>query len=302
MITVIDLEFKGLKRSIAAFLIETDEGPIIVETGPHSTFFNLKTALQKKGYQPEDVRHVFLTHIHLDHAGAAWAFAEKGATIYMHPFGKRHFVDPSKLLASAKMIYQDQMEKLWGQLKPIPSNQIITVQHGEQFQIGETQLIGWHTPGHAVHHIAWQVGHSLIAGDVAGVKIGNNGMIIPPCPPPDINIEHWVQSIELIEALDLKNIFLTHFGKITDLEPHFTALKNILWDWANWIRPHYEQQTHPKDIIPKFEAYVRQQLIDFGISKEDLLTYENANPSWMSVMGLLRYWKKKLAVKVESGK
>ena len=296
MIHIIDLRFKGVNLAIASFLIETSEGPIIVETGPHSTLPILEKALSQRGYRLEDVQHVFLTHIHLDHAGAAWAFAEKGATIYMHPFGKRHSVDPSRLIASAKMIYKDEMETLWGQLKPIPADQIVTVKHGETFEIGGKQLIAWHTPGHAVHHIAWQMGDALIAGDVAGVKIGEKGMIIPPCPPPDINIEHWIRSIELIEKLELKEIYLTHFGKYTDLEAHFAALKNILWDWANWMRPYYEQGVSPKEVVPKFEAYIRQQLIDFGISKADLVTYENANPSWMSVMGLMRYWKKKLEV------
>jgi glyoxylase-like metal-dependent hydrolase (beta-lactamase superfamily II) len=267
-----------------------------LETGPYSTFKTLEKGLNDKGYAIEDVKHVFLTHIHLDHAGAAWAFAEKGATIYMHPFGKKHMVDPSKLLASAKMIYKDQMDSLWGALKPIPAEQIITLEHGKTYSIGGQDITSWNTPGHAVHHAAFQIGNSLIAGDVAGVKISQNGMVVPPCPPPDINLEHWMNSIDLIKSLELEAIYLTHFGRITNIDNHLQELTDILWDWANWMKPHFDQQTDPKLIIPQFMAYTKQQLIDFGIPKAEIPIYENANPSWMSVLGLLRYWKKRAAV------
>lgn len=294
MVKIIKLSLGSIPFAIAAHLVETKIGPILLETGPHSTLPSLKTGLKAHGYQMEDIQHVFLTHIHLDHAGAAWAFAEKGATIYMHPFGKKHMVDPSKLLASAKMIYKDQMDTLWGTLKPIPESQIITVKHQEKFTIGDTEIIAWNTPGHAVHHVSYQIGQELIAGDVAGVKIGTSGMIVPPCPPPDINIEHWMTSINLLESLDLKEVYLSHFGKVTDLVNHFTALKFILWDWANWMLPHYQKGTPPNEIVPHFSKYVNQQLLNHGVPKEELIIYESSNPTPMAVFGLLRYWKKRL--------
>jgi len=296
MINIIGLSLKHIPFAIAAHLIETEAGPILLETGPHSTLPTLEAGLAEYGYKIEDIQHVFLTHIHLDHAGAAWAFAEKGATIYMHPFGKKHMVDPSKLLASAKMIYKEQMDALWGTLRPIPEEQIITVKHGEKFNIGGVEIICWNTPGHAVHHVSFQIGNKLVAGDVAGAKIGSSGMIVPPCPPPDINIDHWMESINLLESLNLEEVYIAHFGKVTDIVNHFTALKLILWDWANWMLPHYQKGTPPTEIIPLFAAYTRQQLLDFGVPEKDLITYESSNPTNMSVFGLLRYWKKRLAV------
>ena len=293
MVHIIDLQFQNTPNSNAAFLIESSEGPILIETGPHSTLPTLKAGLAKLGYQMEDIHHVFLTHIHLDHAGAAWAFAEKGATIYLHPFGEKHMADPTKLYNSAKMIYKDMMEVLWGQLKPIPAQLLKTAVHGEKFVIGDTSLIAWHTPGHARHHIAWQIGKHLIAGDVAGCKIGT-GSIVAPCPPPDINIEHWNSSIDLIETLDLEAVYMSHFGKVTNIQPHFKFLRYILQDWADWMKPHYEKGTDPDKITPEFVAYVRQQLIDNGTPMEELDAYETANPSYMSVRGLLRYWHKKV--------
>jgi len=294
MIKIIDLKFQGLSSSIAAHLVETVEGPVLIETGPHSSLSHLLSGLAENGYQMEDIKHVFITHIHLDHAGAAWAFAEKGATIYMHPRGKKHMVDPSRLLASAKMIYQEKMDQLWGELRPIPESQIRTLGHQEKISVGDTQITAWHTPGHAVHHLSYQIGDILVAGDVAGAKIREDGMVVPPCPPPDIHIEDWIASIEMLETLNLKEIYLSHFGKVQQVKKHFEELKFILWDWANWIRPYYESGTSPKLIGPKFSAYVRQQLIEHGVKEEDLPIYESANPSWMSVGGLMRYWKKKL--------
>lgn len=294
MINVIPLTHKYVSLIIGAHVIETAEGPVLLETGPHSTLPALEAGIQQLGYELKDFKHVFLTHIHLDHAGAAWVFAELGATIYMHPFGKKHLVDPSKLLASAKRIYQDQMDLLWGSLKPIPENQIITVKHGESFTIGGVEIVCWNTPGHAVHHVSFQIGDKLIAGDVAGVKIGENNMVVAPLPPPDINLEHWMDSIALLESLDLKEIHIAHFGKITNIVAHLTALKAILWDWANWVLPYYQKGVPPNEVIPLFQAYTKKQLEAHGVSKENIISYEGSNPSPMAVFGLMRYWKKRL--------
>ena len=291
MIHTIDLKFQSINNAIAAFLVETSEGPVIIETGPHSTFPYLKKGIEDLGYTISDVKHVFLSHIHFDHAGAAWAFAELGANIYLHPIGAPHMEDPSRLWNSAKQIYQDQMDILWGQMKPIEEARLKSVEHGEEVIIGDTIFKSWHTPGHAIHHIAWQMGEHLFSGDVAGVKIGE-GMVLPPCPPPDINIEEWLDSIELIRNLNLKYLHLTHYGKVEHMSQHLNDLKFSLKDWSNWMRPYVESKTEVKDIIPKFQEYVNGQLRDFGISEKSIQIYEAANPSWMSVAGLIRYWRK----------
>jgi glyoxylase-like metal-dependent hydrolase (beta-lactamase superfamily II) len=140
MIKVLDLNFLGHQDTIASFLIETLAGPILIETGPHSTLPVLEKALAEHGYKKEDIMHVFLTHIHLDHAGAAWVFAEHGATIYLHPKGVQHLSDPSRLLESATRIYGDKMDELWGTLKPIPREQLVSVGHKEKIKIGKTKL------------------------------------------------------------------------------------------------------------------------------------------------------------------
>lgn len=289
-----DLNFLGHSETIASFLVESSEGPILFETGPHSTLPILEKRLSEHGYQIKDIRHVFITHIHLDHAGAAWAFAKNGSTIYMHPAGERHMVNPEKLYNSAKRIYQDDMDRLWGELHPIPQENICTVPHKEKVKIGNIKVKAWHTPGHAVHHIAWQIGNELIAGDVAGCKIGN-GIVVPPCPPPDINIEDWKASIRLIKTRRFDALYLTHYGKITAVKTHLVELEGRLQNWANWIKPFLDNNLSKKEITPLFQEYVKKQLVAGGVEGEDLARYEGANPSWMSVAGLARYWAKKEA-------
>lgn len=292
MIHILDLEFLGLSQAIAAFLVETSEGPVLIETGPHSVNGNLKKEVERCGFKMADIQHVFITHIHFDHAGGAWALAKEGATIYLHPFGKRHLGEPSKLYASAKRIYQDKMETLWGKMEAIEDDKLRTVEHGESITIGDTTITAQHTPGHAVHHIAWQVDDNLFAGDVAGVKIAK-GIVVPPCPPPDINIEDWINSIKLIRGLEINALYLTHFNKITNITAHLDALEKMLWDWANWMKPYFENGTDQKEIVPQFMAYTKQQLLNHGLNEEEIQQYEAANPSWMSVAGLMRYWKKR---------
>lgn len=290
---IIDLYFQGIPNAIASYLVETDEGPFLIETGPHSTLPRLEAALGQSGYQIEDIQHVFLTHIHLDHAGAAWAFAQNGAKIYIHPVGIPHLANPEKLMASATRIYQDDMDRLWGQMKPIPRSQLIAAEHEARFQIGNKSLRALHTPGHATHHIAWVMNGQIIAGDVAGVKIGE-GPVVPPCPPPDINIEDWERSIQILLAEAPEELLLTHFGRVLNISEHLNALKVELRAWANWMKPHYLRGSNPREITPDFQAFVQERLEEKGVSRKGLEQYELANPSWMSVAGLMRYWHKKL--------
>ncbi|MBK8043029.1 MAG: MBL fold metallo-hydrolase [Haliscomenobacter sp.] len=293
MIQVLDLRFKQLPETIASFLIPLEEGVALVETGPYSTFPRLEAELHTLGYSLDDVRHVFLTHIHLDHAGAAWALAERGATVYVHPSGEKHLLQPERLMQSARRIYQDEMDSLWGDMRPIAPQQLKTVGHGEMIDVGGRQLKAWHTPGHAVHHIVWQLEDIAFTGDVGGVKIANH-LVVPPCPPPDINVEDWQQSIRLLRSLDLDAMYLTHFGPVFAVPAHLNQLEEQLLAWARWMLPFYEKQIPQEEITPLFQTFVANQLKEKGIDSLGIEQYEAANPSWMSVTGLLRYWSKKL--------
>lgn len=307
MIHVLDLHFLDTPQAIAAFVIETSEGPVLVETGPYSTFKHLQQGLQAKGFSVSDIRHVLLTHIHFDHAGAAWALAAQGAKIYVHPVGAKHMANPEKLVASAQRIYKEDMDRLWGAMEPVAESQLVAVKHEEELTIGNTTIKAWHTPGHAVHHIAWQVsavhtdavytgamhmGDVLFTGDVAGVRI-NQGLVEPPCPPPDINVEAWQQSIKLIREINPQTMYLTHFGPVQDIEMHLDELEKNLLDWADWIRMKLDQHETQEEIEPEFKRYVANELKASGANDTLIRQYEAANPSGMSVAGLMRYWKKR---------
>ncbi len=297
MIKILDLNFLDTSETIGAFLVECEkEGPILFECGPHSSIHQLRSEIEKYGYKLSDIKHLFLTHIHFDHAGAAWELAKNGTKIYVHPKGVKHLIDPTRLYNSAARIYGDKMELLWGKMESISAEMLHSTQHKEIFKFNDFSIQAFHTPGHASHHIAWKIGNLAIVGDVAGCKI-DGGPIMPPCPPPDINIEEWLESIELLLSLNLNEIYLTHFGNIQNVEEHMQILKSQLWNWANFIKLHFEKQTNQKELISLFTNFVGQQMVSEGVTNSELLNkYEKANPPWMSVAGLLRYWQIRLQI------
>jgi len=293
MIHTIDLNFKGLPHSIASFLIPTEDGPILIETGPHSTLPYLQDGVNKLGYDLSEIKHVLLSHIHLDHAGAAWYLAKLGTKVYVHSRGYKHLKDPSRLMSSATRIYGDMMDKLWGSMEPISAENLVEVVDNQPISIGGKQFTPWYTPGHAVHHLAWQMDETLFTGDVAGVRIGN-GPVMPPCPPPDIHIVTWVQSLDLIRELKLKRLYLTHYGLVTNINVHLDELEKRLIAWSVWIKPYWERQVPAEEVIDPFRQYVVKELAQSGLSKTEAAIYEAANPSWMSVYGLMRYWDRQI--------
>lgn len=292
MIHVIDLQFLGFEEAIACFLLESNDGLVLIETGPYSTFPAIEHALREHGQRIQDVQHVLLSHIHFDHAGAAWAFAKAGAKIYLHPFGVPHLQDPSRLYESARRIYGNQMERLWGEMQRIDQELLVAMPHEAVLNIGEHQFTALHTPGHAKHHLAWQWEDTLFTGDVAGVKIGD-GPVVPPCPPPDIDLEDWNRSLDILLQRGASQLMLTHFGTVTEIDAHIRQLREILNDWAFFIKEKWESGLNAEALTPLFSAYTADQLRQKGVSERGIQQYEAANPSWMSVAGLIRYWSMK---------
>ncbi len=291
-VQIIDLNFLHQSEAIAAFLIKNENQYALVETGPYSTIKAIEKVLEDNGITAKDISTVFITHIHLDHAGAAWYFANQGATIYVHPLGVKHLLDPSRLYNSAKQIYGDAMDSLWGAMNPIAPERIISVQHGEKINWSNTFLTAWHTPGHAQHHIAWQLDDNIFCGDVGGVKI-LTGIVVPPCPPPDINVEDWTMSIELLKSLKPKTLYLAHFGAITKVNSHLNSLLKRLVRWANYVQKISENDAPTDVVLPKFVAFIHSEYKRFGADEKIIEKYEAASPSFMQLAGLQRYWKKK---------
>ncbi len=287
---VLDLNFFA-SESIASFLIETTDGPILIETGPDTTYRNITASLKAFGYAPKDVRGVFVSHIHLDHAGAAWHFADEGATIYVHANGARHMADPSKLFASAKQIYKDDMDRLWGQLKPIPQDRIHPTGDGERITIGGVTVQAVATPGHASHHNVYLVDGMMFTGDVGGIRI-KDGPIFAPTPPPDINVEVWQESLRKMRALRPDALYLTHFGVFNDAGDHLRLLEDMLLQWTSWIGDRLKQGRPDEAIVKEFEDYFKGIIEKTTRDKGLFERYELADPAYMNAPGLIRYWRK----------
>src|SRR6478672_2418341 len=158
---------------------------------------------------------VVLSHIHLDHAGAAWRFAELGAAIHVHPRGARHLIDPSRLMESATRIFGDEMGRLWGEMRPIPHDKVCVAEDGGAVQVGRYEVRALATPGHASHHNVYHWDDDLFGGDVAGVRL-DGGPPVPPFVPPELHIESWLESIARMRALGATRLYLPHFGLMED--------------------------------------------------------------------------------------
>ena len=291
MIHIIDLNFQNKKNTIAAFLLEYNGELALIETGPFSTFPALKKGVEAAGFSIDKIKKVFLTHIHFDHAGAAWYFAQHGATIYVHPRGLKHLAEPTKLYESAKIIYKDKMQELWGDMNAIDEKMLYAPQDGEKIKFGNSELVAHFTPGHAVHHIAWQFGDDLFCGDVAGVKI-ENGIVVPPCPPPDINVEDWLKSIDKIKKLKVKRLYLVHYGIVTKIQEHLDSLAKRLIRWTNFVKKQSDKGLTAEVITPLYVNMAIKELQRYGANEQLITQYDSANPAWMSVLGIMRYWKK----------
>ena len=267
---------------------------IMIDCGPANVFANVMSELRKRGLDPEHVRQLFATHIHLDHNGGAWRWQKEfGTIIHVHSKGAPHMVDPARLVGSATRIYGEQMDYLWGAIEGIPENAIRVTQDGEVIRTGEVDLQVIETPGHAQHHNAYWLSSErlLFAGDIAGVAIGG-GPILPPCPPPDIDIEAWLSSIGKIEKIDPDRLCLTHFGLFTNPKFHLKELSDRLTAWAEWIKNALRAGKSEEAIVPEFQQFTEQEILRTGIGEKGVAVYEQADPAAMSVTGLSRYWKK----------
>ena len=293
MIHVLDSKHLGRPGIIAATLLETDEGPVLFDTGPESTFDAIANALSKLGSEPRNVRHVFLSHIHFDHAGAAWRFAELGATIYVHPRGAPHLIDPAKLVASATRLYGDDMERLWGKFSAIAPERVRILEDNDVVRVGPHEIRAIATPGHASHHHVYHWGENLFGGDVAGVRLGG-GPPAPPFVPPELDIEAWRDSIARIRALHPRKLYLPHFGLVPgDIGPHLDALEERVVRWSLWFRDRLRAGDDEQTLKTAFADYLIADLRNTGATESELVDYEQADPSFMAVSAAIRYWRKR---------
>jgi glyoxylase-like metal-dependent hydrolase (beta-lactamase superfamily II) len=297
LIYVLDTRQLGHAEIVAATALETGDGIVLFDTGPESTFDNVIVDLRKAGFDAEDVRHVFLSHIHFDHAGAAWRFAELGAKIYVHARGAPHLIDPTKLVESATRIFGDDMKRLWGRFAPIPAERVKILEDNEIVRVAPFEIRAIATPGHASHHHVYHWDDNVFGGDVAGVRIGD-GPPIPPFVPPELHVESWRESIAKIRKLHATHLYLPHFGKVAgSIDEHLDLLDERVARWSEWFREKIRSGTSEQELRTQFAALehseiesARSSLVTHHTSLVTL--YEAADPSYMAVGAATRYWKK----------
>lgn len=294
-VQTIDLQFQDTPGVISSSVFDTGDGLAIVDTGPGSTLGHLEEGLAQLGAGLSDLRHLLLTHIHFDHAGAAGTLLERlpKARAYVHERGAPHLARPEKLLASATQIYGDQMEQLWGQMQPIDPDRMKVLSGGEFWKLGHTEVRALYTPGHAVHHVSYHVGDDLFLGDVGGVRLAEAQTARAPTPPPDIDLEAWRESVATLRGLDARHLHLAHFGRYANTPAHWDGLLAKMDEEAGWVQAGLEKGRSLQAVTDEF---TERQLADIEAEAPGLCErYEFACPPWMSVQGLTRYWTRRAA-------
>ncbi len=275
----IDLLHNG-ERVIGVYLLETADGPALFDCGPTTGFTALKDGLAARGLALRDVRHLLLSHIHLDHAGAAGALVREhpGLQVHVSAVGAPHLVDPSRLERSARRLYGDAFDTLWGELAPVPEPNV---------RVAGDRVVGldcFPAPGHASHHLCYlDEAGTLYAGDAAGVRIQPERHILPVSPPPDVDLEGWSRTLDEIERRGPERLALIHFGVVEDPDEHLPRMREALALWAERVRQGMSEE--------EFVASCRRDLEEEGADPR--LGWEEAAPFWQSYAGLKRYWDKK---------
>ena len=271
----LDLMHQGADRVIASYLLETDDGLALFDCGPSTCLPRLKAALLERGVELGDVRHLLLSHIHLDHAGAAGVLVQEHPEMLVHvsEIGAPHLADPSRLEASARRLYGETFDTLWGELAPVPQDNI---------RIVAARVLGldcFPTQGHASHHVSYlDAAGTLYAGDAAGVRIRPERTVLPPTPPPEFDLDVWLETIDEIERWRPERLALIHFGVATEPAEHLDELRKRLVEWVRLVQSGVTQE--------QFSESVRNEVT---ATADNVELYERAMPFWQSYAGLERY-------------
>jgi glyoxylase-like metal-dependent hydrolase (beta-lactamase superfamily II) len=280
--TPIDLLHRGAERNVGCYLVETDEGTALFDCGPTTCLPVLKAGLAERGLELGEIQHLLLSHIHLDHAGAAGALVREHPALQVHVsvVGAPHLIDPNRLEASARRLYGDTFDALWGELVPVPA---------ENIRIAGENVVGlecFASTGHASHHISMlHDDGTLYAGDSVGVRIAPARFVLAPTPPPDIDLEAWEDTISATELRAPARLALTHFGVFEDVSEHLIALRETLQRWGGRVAHGMDEAT--------FVAAARADCL--ASDPGEVEAYDRSAPYAQCFLGLERYWRKRRA-------
>ncbi len=292
---LIDLLHLGRPHVIGSYLLLGDQ-PALIDPGPASTLDTLEAGLSAHGLALVDIQTILLTHIHLDHAGATGTLLRRypHLRVYVHPRGAPHLIAPEKLISSATRLYGDAMQRLWGPILPVPEQAINVLSDRETLRIGGRTLHIYAAPGHASHHVVYFDEHSGAAwiGDTGGVCRPGAAVARPATPPPDIDLEAWQRSLDMLRALDPSVLLLTHFGPAYQPAAYIEDYRATLLYWADVVRAGLSSGADEATQIAQLDA-LAQSSLGPATSAEDATLYEQASSTVLSWQGLARYWRKR---------
>jgi len=295
-LSYLDVNFCGVPGVIASAVLHGPGGVAIVDPGPSSTLPALRAGLERAGIAIADVRSLLLTHIHLDHAGATGTLVRENPAlrVYVHEKGAPHMVDPAKLIASASRLWGDAMDRLWGEMRPVPAGCLTILRGGERIAAAGRDLYVAYTPGHASHHVSFFSGDTGIAfvGDTAGVRLQAGRFILPPTPPPEIDLEAWRDGFARINAWHPETLFLTHFGPFAPVGPHMTEMMDHLDLTSGLAKASLARPGSDEDREAWFSDEIRRELRR-RMTESEAQAYEIAGRFDLNWRGLARYWRKR---------
>lgn len=296
-IDYVDLDFLGYPGVIATAVLHGPAGVALVDPGPSTSLGTLRAALARKGITIADVRHLLLTHIHLDHAGASGSIVRENPAIQVvvQERGAPHMINPARLIGSATRLYgAADMERLWGEFLPVPAGNVRAIAGGERIDVDGRELVTAYTPGHASHHVSYFDPGSRIAfvGDTAGIRRGRGAYVLPPTPPPDIDLQAWSRSEQTILAWDPDALFLTHFGAWRSPRVHFQQMMQHIAEWNRIVRRLIEDGSLTDE--QREAAFVEEAFLDLRrtVGEQEAELYGRAGRLDYSWQGLARYWQK----------
>lgn len=282
----LDLHFQNTPGLIAAYVIESAGELALIETGPGSTLETLRAGIRGLGLDEKQIRHVFVTHIHLDHAGAAGWWVQQGAQVYCHANAAKHLVDPGRLIASAQMIYQERMDSLWGAMLPAPAERVTVLGDGESVRVGEIDVTAWDTPGHARHHLAFIIGKACFTGDVAGMRLPGTDYLSVTAAPPQFEPAAYIASVDRLAGASFEKLYLTHFGEVTDAARHLADYRHRIAEVHEAVRADLAAGSDEAETRRRYTEREHALAASLGVNESDWLRLESANSTSMCADGV----------------
>lgn len=293
---LLDLMHMENPEMIAAYLLEDEAGVAVVDPGPTSTIGTLRAKLEQRGVSIKDIHTILLTHIHIDHAGGTGVLVRENPSIrvFVHERGAPHLIDPSRLVQSARRLYGSEMDHMWGEILAAPAGNVHPLRGGEELTIGNRRLEVVYTPGHASHHVSYfDLSNGMaFVGDTGGIRLSQHGYVLPPTPPPDIDLVCWRNSLKTISQRKPERILLTHFGPVKDADEHLLQLQQRLEEWSQLARSSLKSDDDDSERASSFVKHVATELRQL-LPEKEAIRYEKNTGLRHFWYGLARYWRQR---------